>query len=82
MSLCREGVLSCCAERTFKIIRKILELCSGSYSLIRSAELFVIFPSADVANILHFHTPFLWFLKIITFHTGYVKKLLSALYLF
>lgn len=59
MSCLREAVLACRAERTFKILGKVLELCSRSNTVLGSALFLVIFPSAEIANVFYvFHLRF------------------------
>ena len=49
--LLAEEILAYSAKGTLKILGKILELRAGSNSLVGSAKLLVIFPSASVAYI-------------------------------
>ena len=48
-----ELILTNSAERTLKIIGKILELSAGSYAALGTALLLIIFPTANVTNVFH-----------------------------
>ena len=52
-SVLRELILAYSAKGTLKVLGKILKLSAGSDAALGAANLLVIFPSANVANVFH-----------------------------
>lgn len=48
-----EGFLADAAERAGEIFRKVFPLCTGLDAGIRAAVLFIVDPTANIANVFH-----------------------------
>jgi len=59
-----EGILANSAERTFKVIGKVLELCAGCNAVLGIAQFLVVLPSANLANVFHIFTSLCFFIII------------------